>query len=86
MAQENLAQSNLINEKALLAYDLSIDETAYGTVERDFQEIIGELAGDNQLEPFKQEYEKLFLAVRKAHENEKFMIQSVRELAQNYSF
>ena len=70
-----------MNEKALLAYDLSIDETAYTAVERDFKEVYGELIGDTNLEPFKNEYERLESAIRKAHENEKILVQKVREMA-----
>lgn len=42
-----------INEKALMAYDIAIDETAYSSVERDFQDINADLRGDEALEQYR---------------------------------
>lgn len=65
----------------LLAYDIAIDETAYASVEHDFQDINADLRGDEALEQFREEYDKLFLSIRKSRENERAMISKVRELA-----
>lgn len=74
-----------IDEKALAAYDLAIDDAAFAAIERDFHEVLAELVGDSSLDLFRTEYEKLHTALRKSHENEKLLVQRVRELAQNLS-
>ena len=71
-----------LDEKALLAYDLAIDEASYAVIERDFHEIISELIGDSSLDDFRAHYEKLHASLRKTHENEKVLVARVRELAQ----
>ena len=47
---------------------------------RDFQ-VLNELAGDAALENFRGEYEKLFRAVKKSHDNEKKLARKCRELS-----
>ena len=49
-------------------------------LERDFQEVLGELIGDQSLERFRQEYEKLHRALKKSHESEKRLIKKCKEL------
>ncbi|EFN51138.1 hypothetical protein CHLNCDRAFT_141344 [Chlorella variabilis] len=53
---------------------------AYDTIERDFQEVLRELAGDAALDRFRAEYEKVFRALKKSHDNEKRLIKKCREL------
>ncbi|TNJ27220.1 Coiled-coil protein [Giardia muris] len=82
MADAELVQ---VDEKALAAYDLAIDEAAFAAIERDFHEVLAELVSDSSLDLFRTEYEKLHTALRKSHENEKMLVQRVRELAQQLS-
>ena len=58
----------------------AIDQSAFETIERDFQDVLKELAGDRSLEKFRGEYEKLHMALRKSYENEKRLIKRVKEL------
>ncbi|KAK9852338.1 hypothetical protein WJX84_004646 [Apatococcus fuscideae] len=49
-------------------------------MEREYLEVIKELAGDQTLDRFRVEYEKLFKAVKKSHDNEKRLAKKCREL------
>ena len=69
-----------------MAYDIAIDETAYASVEHDFQDINADLRGDEALEQFRTEFDKLFLQIKRSRDNERAMISKVRELAQTYSY
>ncbi|KAL4439847.1 hypothetical protein ABPG75_002848 [Micractinium tetrahymenae] len=53
---------------------------AYDSIERDFQEVLRELATDAQLDRFRTEYEKVFRALKKSHDSEKRLIKKCREL------
>ncbi|KAL3864842.1 hypothetical protein ACJMK2_006492 [Sinanodonta woodiana] len=59
---------------------ISIDDSAFDTLEQDFQEVLQELLGDKSLEKFRSEYEKLHKALKKSHESEKRLMQKCREL------
>jgi chromosome segregation ATPase len=59
---------------------LTIDETAFEALERDFQEVLSELSGDKSLERFRVEYEKLHRALKKSHDSEKRLRHKCREL------
>uniref|UniRef100_A0A673MEI2 Cilia- and flagella-associated protein 58-like n=1 Tax=Sinocyclocheilus rhinocerous TaxID=307959 RepID=A0A673MEI2_9TELE len=59
--------------------------TFYGTstfeaLEKDIQEVLNELLGDEKFEKFRVEYEKIAKALRKSHENEKRLMSKCREL------
>ena len=43
-----------------------MEATSLDSLERDFQEVLAELVGDKSLERFRQEYEKLHRALKKA--------------------
>ncbi|KAI0235754.1 Cilia- and flagella-associated protein 58 [Lamellibrachia satsuma] len=58
----------------------SIDDSAFESLEKDFQEVLQELMGDRSLEKFRVEYEKLHRALKKSHESEKRLMQKCREL------
>ncbi|KAL5022872.1 hypothetical protein ScPMuIL_002027 [Solemya velum] len=58
----------------------SIDDSAFEALEKDFQDVLGELMGDRSLEKFRVEYEKLHKALKKSHESEKRLMQKCREL------
>ena len=52
----------------------TLSANAFEALERDFQEVLFELAGDEHLEKFRVEFEKLHRALMRAHENEKRLI------------
>jgi len=58
----------------------SIEDSAFEALEKDFQDVLGELMGDRSLERFRGEYEKLHKALKKSHESEKRLMQKCREL------
>ena len=60
--------------------DLGFENSAFESLERDFQQVLTELVGDKSLERFRQEYEKLHRALKKSHESEKRLIKKCREL------
>lgn len=57
--------------------------TALETLERDFQSVMQDLGGEDNLERFRLEYEKLHRALKKSHESEKRLIKKVQELSQD---
>lgn len=59
---------------------LSIEDSAFESLERDFQEVLQELVGDRSLEKFRVEYEKLHRALKKSHDSEKRLMAKCREL------
>ncbi|CAM9510540.1 unnamed protein product [Chrysoparadoxa australica] len=56
------------------------NSSAFESLERDFQDVLGELVGDKSLERFRMEYEKLHRALKKSHDQEKRLIKKCREL------
>ena len=63
-----------------LEHELQNNTSAFEALERDFQEVLGELMGDQSLEKFRLEYEKLHRAMKKSHEQEKRLVKKCREL------
>uniref|UniRef100_A0A8C2YGU7 Cilia and flagella associated protein 58 n=4 Tax=Coturnix japonica TaxID=93934 RepID=A0A8C2YGU7_COTJA len=59
---------------------LNLEESAFEALEKDFQEVINLLKGDNTLEKFRTEYEKLYAVLKKSHENEKRLMEKCRQL------
>lgn len=74
----------LIDSSALFIqerYDKpAIEENVFEALEKDFQEVINELTGDQSLEKFRVEYEKLHAVMKKSYENEKRLMAKCREL------
>ncbi|KAL0483555.1 hypothetical protein AKO1_014533 [Acrasis kona] len=64
------------------APESTLSANAFEVLERDFQEVLFELAGDEHLEKFRVEFEKLHRALMRAHENEKRLIKKCEELSQ----
>lgn len=60
--------------------DLEANSSAFEALERDFQDVLSELMGDQSLEKFRLEYEKLHRALKKSHEQEKRLVKKCREL------
>eukprot|EP00520_Triparma_pacifica_P005870 CAMPEP_0118657374 /NCGR_PEP_ID=MMETSP0785-20121206/13984_1 /TAXON_ID=91992 /ORGANISM="Bolidomonas pacifica, Strain CCMP 1866" /LENGTH=865 /DNA_ID=CAMNT_0006550287 /DNA_START=8 /DNA_END=2602 /DNA_ORIENTATION=+ len=54
--------------------------SAFEALERDFQEVLSELVGDESLSKFREEYEKLHRALKKSHDQEKRLVKKCREL------
>ena len=57
-----------------------MEDGTFDALERDFQETLDELMGDQSLEKFRTEYEKLHRALKKSHDNERRLMQKCREL------
>jgi len=55
-------------------------EAAFDLMEQEVQATLLETSGDRQLEPFRDEYEKLAKAMRKSQENERRLFKKCREL------
>ncbi|KAG9390827.1 Chromosome partition protein Smc [Carpediemonas membranifera] len=62
------------------APELSIETRAIEQLEKDFNNVIAELVGDDSLEHFRKEYEKMHRALKKSHENEKRLISRIKTL------
>jgi chromosome segregation ATPase len=60
--------------------DLTLSTSAFEALEREFQEVLYELSGDEHLEKFKLEYEKLHRTLLRSHQHEKRLLQKVEEL------
>lgn len=58
----------------------AIEENVFEALEKEFQEVISELTGDQSLEKFRVEYEKLHAVLKKSYENEKRLMTKCREL------
>lgn len=56
------------------------EDNTYDSLEKDFQEVSAELSADKNLEKFRIEYEKLYLALKKSHESERRLMSRCREL------
>jgi len=54
--------------------------TAFDTLEKDFQRVLNSLISDKSLDEFRSEYEKLHSALTRSHANEKKLIIKCREL------
>uniref|UniRef100_A0A8C1TGN1 Cilia and flagella associated protein 58 n=1 Tax=Cyprinus carpio TaxID=7962 RepID=A0A8C1TGN1_CYPCA len=55
-------------------------DSTFEIIEKDIEEVLNELSGDDKLEKFHVEYEKITKALRKSHENEKRLMSKCREL------
>ena len=60
--------------------ELDQNTNAFEALERDFQDVLSTLLGDQSLEKFRLEYEKLHRALKKSHEQEKRLVKKCREL------
>ncbi|XP_016415927.1 cilia- and flagella-associated protein 58-like [Sinocyclocheilus rhinocerous] len=59
---------------------METEESTFEALEKDIQEVLNELLGDEKFEKFRVEYEKIAKALRKSHENEKRLMSKCREL------
>ena len=63
--------------------NFGIESQAFEVLEKEFQEVLNDLAADHSLEKFRLEYEKLQRALKVSHENEKRLLSKCRELSQD---
>lgn len=49
-------------------------------LERDFQQVLVEMTGDQSIERFRKQFSKLYEALRQSHENERLLLQKSKEL------
>uniref|UniRef100_A0A9J7ZU88 Cilia and flagella associated protein 58 n=1 Tax=Cyprinus carpio carpio TaxID=630221 RepID=A0A9J7ZU88_CYPCA len=59
---------------------METEESTFEALEKDIQEVLNELLGDEKFEKFRVEYEKIAKALQKSHENEKRLMSKCREL------
>mmetsp|Transcript_9329 Transcript_9329/g.13814 ORF Transcript_9329/g.13814 Transcript_9329/m.13814 type:complete len:914 (-) Transcript_9329:14-2755(-) len=60
--------------------DFELSTTVFEALERDFQSVLTELADDEHLEKFRNEYEKLHKTLIKSHDNELRLMKKCAEL------
>lgn len=60
--------------------EIGLEPQAFEALEREFQDVLQELAGDPSLERFRTQYEALHRALLKSHENEKKLLKKCKEL------
>ena len=53
---------------------MGVNPSQYEELERDFQEVLQELVGDQSMEKFRKEYEKLHRALKTSYESEKRLV------------
>eukprot|EP01035_Chromulina_nebulosa_P019250 gene19250-25102_t len=63
-----------------LENELQNHNALFEKLERDFQEVLTEMMGDQSLEKFRLEYEKLHRALKRSHEQEKRLVKKCRDL------
>jgi len=59
---------------------MGVDPAQYEALEKDFQEVLAELVGDQSMEKFRKEYEKLHRALKTSYESEKRLVKRCKEL------
>jgi len=63
--------------------ELQIDTNAFEALEKDFQDVLQELAADASLEHFRRQYERLHRALMSSHDNEKKLLKKCKDLNQD---
>lgn len=53
---------------------MGVDPAQYEALERDFNEVLEDLAQDGSMEKFRKEYEKLHRALKTSYESEKRLV------------
>ena len=56
------------------------ENLSFSELEKSFQAVIGDLVSDRSLDNFRSEYEKLYSALKESHNNNKQLINKLREL------
>lgn len=62
-----------------------VDTAVQEALERDFQQVLQEMSGDQSIEKFRKEFQKLYDRLKKSHENEKFLQGKAKELGNSIS-
>ena len=69
-----------------MADKTELDNAAFiEAMERDFQHVIAEMSGDQSIQRFRDQFQKLYDNLRKSHENERAILQKCKELKNNIS-
>lgn len=58
----------------------AIDDSAFESLEKDFQDVLNQLTGSEGMDKFREQFEKLHKALKKSHDGEKRLMQKCREL------
>uniref|UniRef100_A0A7S1PLD2 Cilia- and flagella-associated protein 58 central coiled coil domain-containing protein n=1 Tax=Neobodo designis TaxID=312471 RepID=A0A7S1PLD2_NEODS len=66
----------------MAAVDTGVSASTLEALERDFEDVIRDLGGEDNLERFRLEYEKLHRALKKSHESERRLVKKCQELSQ----
>ena len=59
--------------------ELEIEAQQFDQIEKEFQQVLGELATDQSLERFRQEFDKLHRSLKISHENQRRLVSKCRE-------
>jgi len=62
--------------------DVGVSASTLESLERDFEDVIRDLGGEDNLERFRLEYEKLHRALKRSHESERKLVKKCQELSQ----
>ena len=54
--------------------NMGVNPAQYEGLERDFNEVLQELVGDQSMEKFRKEYEKLHRALKTSYDSEKRLV------------
>ena len=60
--------------------DQALSLSAFETLEKEFQDVLATLAGDESLDEFRAEYEKVHRALVRSHDHERKLIKKVKDL------
>lgn len=63
-----------------MASENDVDTAVLEAQERDFQQVLVEMSGDQSIERFRKEFQKLYDRLKKSHENERYLLQKSKEL------
>lgn len=75
---ESYTGSDIDDEE--MVTQIPVDDHGFETLAQDFKEVLAELAQDKAMDAFRGEYEKLFGALEKSHNNEKRLNTKCQEL------
>ena len=59
---------------------MGVDPAQYEALQKDFEEVLHELTGDQSMERFRKEYEKIHRSLKTSYESEKRLVKRCKEL------
>eukprot|EP00829_Urostomides_striatus_P017709 TRINITY_DN6200_c0_g1_i1.p2 TRINITY_DN6200_c0_g1~~TRINITY_DN6200_c0_g1_i1.p2 ORF type:complete len:162 (-),score=35.92 TRINITY_DN6200_c0_g1_i1:396-881(-) len=63
--------------------EISSKNAQLEALDKEFQDLLQHISGDENLEKYRSEYEKLYKAFRKSFENEKRLVKHCKDLSEN---